>query len=90
MARAASAAALATRACVSDDIWKATMPTSKAWAALAARAWTAKAPASSVRFKSLFMVVSPSDQNLKAAFFSTADDTATDAIMMKPRTMSCT
>src|SRR5690606_41592871 len=29
---AASAAALATRACVSDDIWKATMPSSKAMA----------------------------------------------------------
>ncbi len=66
-------------------------PTSKAWAvALAIRACVANAASASVCIRDLRMVIPLSGQNLKAAFFRTADDTATDAMMMKPSTMSCT
>src|SRR6185436_3518071 len=51
LAVAASFAAFATRACVSDDIWNATMPTSNAKAGLAS---AANAAATTIRF----MVVS--------------------------------
>src|SRR5690606_23617766 len=69
LARAASAAALATRACVSDDIWKATMPTSKAWAAVAASACAANAPTSSARFMNLVIVISRFQSELEGRFF---------------------
>ena len=77
---AASFAALATRACVSDDIWNATMPTSNAKAGVASAA-------SAAAQDDPFHRCPP--YTAKAARLSVLAESATAATMVTPSRMSC-